>query len=189
MTSPPLAGAGAETPMPGYRAAAWRLAVAAVFALAGATLPAAAYLVHMLGTGAINGRPDPFVYAMAYGLEWPARQGVLVTACLGLAAWLVVGAVDRLRDRAPAPSQRLWRGRTAGAVLAAAGLVMTAGVVVPAEAYHYFFRAHRGNYDSTSAYLLSPEGLAWAAWDGILAAACLWTGALLIRAAIRAWRH
>ena len=163
--------------------------MAALFAVAGATLPAAAYLVHMLGTGSINGRPDPFVYVMAYGLEWPARQGVLVAACLGLAAWLVVGAVDHLRGRVPAIGEGVWRGRPAALMLTAAGVVLAAGVVVPAEAYYYFLRAHGPNYQNTAAYVLSDEGLAWAVWDGILATACLWAGALLLRGAARAWRR
>ncbi|MEV0648263.1 hypothetical protein AB0I28_23655 [Phytomonospora sp. NPDC050363] len=177
----------------GYVSAGWRLAVAVVFAVAGATLPATAFLVHMNGTGALNGRADPYVFALRglYFHEWHARQGVLVAACLGLACWLVLGAVDRVRAAragdAATPPLPVWRGRVAGVVLGVAGLVMAAGAVVPAEAYHYYFRAHGPKYDGTAAYVFSDEGLGWAAWDGVLAVACVWAGVLLLRAGVRAW--
>lgn len=170
----------------------WRAVAGVIFALAGATLPAAAYMVHMYGTGGIGRHGgDPYVYVMAYGAEWPARQGILIAACLGLAAWPGLGAVDRaraLRTGVPATRQPLLRGRVAGLALGFAGLVVAAGVVVPAEAYRYYLLIYGPEYPGVSAHATSHEGLGWAAWDGILAVACLWSGALLLRSAVRAWR-
>ncbi|GIG68855.1 hypothetical protein [Phytomonospora endophytica] len=193
ITAPPPPASPSAPPRAGrYASAAWRLLTALVFAAVGATLPTAAFLVHMRGTGAITGSGEPDMFAIGfYFPEWHVRQGVLITACLGLASWAVMGAVDRIRfarNDAPMPAP-VFRGLPAALALGAAGLVLAAGAVVPAEAYRYYLRAHGPEYTSTSAYVFSDEGLGWALWDGVLAAACLWAGALLIRAAVRCRRR